>query len=262
MSIYLGTQGWSYKDWVGTFYPPGTKASSYLELYAQVFDAVELDTTFYGAPTAARVTAWRTSTPDHFQFTAKVPRAITHDRRLVDSAAQMMEFIRVMLALGPKLGAILIQLPPDFTVDERPTLERFLQTLPSDVRFAAEFRHRSWLVEETYNLLREHGVAWTMIDIRYMPITLQVTTEFAYIRWLGDHRAITKMNETQLDRTENLRRWAGELESVARRVERVYGFVNNHYSGHSPSDVRTLRRSLGMPDESGHGLRHEQATLL
>jgi uncharacterized protein YecE (DUF72 family) len=260
MTIYLGTQGWSYKDWLGPFYPPGTKPVEYLARYAEVFDAVELDTTFYGIPVASTVDTWRDSTPEGFQFTAKVPRSITHDRHLVDSADELDAFVTAMRRLGPKLGAILIQLPPDFSLDERPALERFLALVPPDVRFAAEFRHRSWLEEETYDLLRERNIAWTMIDLPYMPITPRVTADFSYVRLLGDHRRITRLNETQIDRSEDLRRWADEIEAVARKVERVYGFVNNHYSGHSPVDVHRLRRALGLPDSEPD--RARQGTLL
>lgn len=248
MGIFLGTQGWSYKDWVGSFYPPGTQPGDYLRLYSAVFGAVELDTTFYGTPSANKVDAWAAATPDHFQFTAKVPRAITHDRHLVDARTEMTEFIDAITRLGPKLGAILIQLPPDFKIEERPALEEFLAQLPSDIRFAAEFRHRSWLQESTYELLERHAVAWTMIDLHYMPTTIRVTAPFAYVRWLGDHRKVMRMNETQIDRRAELEHWSDELERVAQKVERAYGFVNNHYSGHSPADVRTLRRLLGLPD--------------
>jgi uncharacterized protein YecE (DUF72 family) len=260
MTIYLGTQGWSYKDWLGTFYPQGTKASEYLAHYSGIFEAVELDTTFYGIPSTSKVDTWRDSTPEGFQFTAKVPRSITHDRHLLESEEELGAFLQAMRRLGPKLGAILIQLPPDFSLDERRSLESFLELLPPDIRFAAEFRHRSWLEEETFDLLRERNIAWTMIDLPYMPITPRVTADFSYVRLLGDHRAISHLDTTQIDRSEDLKRWAEEIESVARRVERIYGFVNNHYSGHSPVDVHRLRRALGMPDAEEDQVR--QGTLL
>jgi uncharacterized protein YecE (DUF72 family) len=115
LTIYLGTQGWSYKDWVGSFYPAGTAARDFLACYAQQFGAVELDTTFYGTPTPSRVRTWFDVTPDDFLFTAKVPRSITHDRHLVDCREDFEEFVAIMRLLGHKLGPILIQLPPDFT---------------------------------------------------------------------------------------------------------------------------------------------------
>lgn len=262
MTIYLGTQGWSYKDWIGSFYPPGTKDQDFLSTYATVFDAVELDTTFYGTPTPNRVQKWDAATPAGFQFTAKLPRTITHDRHLVDAGEELEEFLGAMAPLGGKLGAILIQLPPDFTADERPALEKFLKLLPREVRFSAEFRHRSWLNDDTYDLLRSHGVAWTMIDLRYMPIIREVTADFSYVRWLGNRQDIVRVNATQIDRTERLNTWAETLDSVARSVERVYGFVNNHYSGHSPADVRYLRKSLGLDETIPAGDGPKQGSLL
>lgn len=262
MKMYLGTQGWSYKDWVGALYPARTPAREYLSHYSQVFDAVELDTTFYGTPSVDRVRLWKESTPADFQFTAKTPRIVTHDRRLVDAQADFGEFLEVMSHLGTKLGAILIQLPPDFTTDERPAMEGFVRALPSDFRFAIEFRHRSWLSEETYDLLRLHRVAWTMIDLVYMPKRIECTADFTYVRWLGDRRQIQRVHETQIDRTPDLDAWAEQLENVAHSLERVYGFVNNHYSGHSPADVRFLKRRLGLLNSGTGDDRLEQGTLL
>jgi uncharacterized protein YecE (DUF72 family) len=246
--IFLGTQGWSYKDWVGPFYRSGTPSTDYLSQYSRQFSAVELDTTFYGIPTDARVDKWRDSTPDDFQFTAKLPKSITHDRHLLQSSEEMTEFLTAIGRLRSKLGPILIQLPPDFSIDERPALAEFLGQLPLDFRFAAEFRHRSWLIDDTFELLARHHVAWTCIDLSYMPRQVAVTSDFIYVRWLGDRSQIQHMDSVQIDRRHDLDVWAEQLEEEARRVERIYGFVNNHYSGHSPSDVRYLRKRLGMPE--------------
>lgn len=262
MKIYLGTQGWSYKDWVGALYPPRTASREYLTYYAQEFDAVELDTTFYGTPLPDRVQLWDRSTPSDFQFTAKTPRSVTHDRRLIDARADFDEFLSVISGLGTKLGAILIQLPPDFTTEERPALENFVAKLPPDFRFAVEFRHRSWLNDETYEFLRLHHVAWTMIDLVYMPRQIECTADFTYVRWLGDRRRIQRMHETQIDRTQDLNAWAEQLENVAHKLERMYGFVNNHYSGHSPADVRALKERLGLTTTRSDRSRPAQGTLL
>jgi uncharacterized protein YecE (DUF72 family) len=261
MTIYLGTQGWGYKDWLGSLYPAGTRSQDYLAIYAQHFGAVELDTTFYGTPRPASVDAWNRSTPDDFQFTAKIPRIITHDRRLVQAEPDFVEFLSAMQALGPKLGPLLLQFPPDFTSQERPALERFFQVLPDDFRFAAEFRHRSWLEEETYDLLRRHNVAWTVIDLNYMPKHVEITTDFVYVRWLGDHKKITRMDATQIDRRGELDTWAEVLDEVARHVQRIYGFANNHYSGHSPADIRHLISRLGVPDRPAPTSLHQGSLL-
>ena len=262
MTYFLGTQGWSYKDWVGPFYPAGTQPRDYLRLYSGTFDAVELDSTFYGTPRPGVVSGWQSSTPDGFQFTAKVPRSISHDQRLIGAQAELEDFLEVMQGLGAKLGAILIQLPPDFTVEERPALEAFFSSLPPGFRYAAEFRHRSWLHDDTYDLLRRHSVAWTMIDLSYMPRIVQITSDFAYVRWLGNRRDIERVHAVQIDRRGRLDEWAETLDEVARRVQRVYGFANNHYSGHSPADVRYLRARLGVPEPDRAPGQPEQGTLL
>lgn len=251
VTIWLGTQGWGYKDWVGAFYPPETKARDYLSVYAQSFNAVELDTTFYAAPRLSQVEAWRDATPDDFQFTAKTPRAVTHDRHLVNAQEEMSEFLDAIRGLGDKLGAVLLQLPPDFTWDEREALWSFLAGLPSDIRFAAEFRHRSWLQDETLERLREANVAWTAADLHYMPRILEVTSDIVYVRWLGNRKQIERLHAVQIDRTADLDRWAEQLDEVARRVQRIYGFANNHYSGHAPADIRYLRTALGLPEPDG-----------
>ncbi|MGH2447779.1 MAG: DUF72 domain-containing protein [Chloroflexota bacterium] len=258
MDIFLGTQGWSYKDWVGPFYPPKTKPADYLRRYSESFDAVELDTTFYGSPAPSRVDAWKQATPDSFRFAAKLPRSITHDRRLIQAGAEVDEFTAVMQRLGRKLGPLLIQLPPDFRWDERPSLEQFLPSLPTGLRFAAEFRHRSWLRPETFEMLAEHNVAWTNIDLVYMPKRVELTADFSYFRFLGDHRAISYLGETQVDRTGALDTWAETIKEVGQRVKTIYGFANNHYSGHSPNDVRYLRRRLAI----GSRRHAEQGTLI
>lgn len=251
MTIYLGTQGWGYKDWTGNFYPPDARADQFLRLYANEFDAVELDTTFYATPRPEQIDSWRASTPDGFQFTAKTPKSITHERHLVDAGDEMAAFLEVMTRFEDKLGAVLIQMPPDFTYEESDVLRSFLGHLPGDVRFAVEFRHRSWLREETYDLLREQHVAFTMIDLRYMPRTPEVTADFAYVRWLGDRRQITHMDSTQIDRRKELNAWADVLEDVSGRTQRIYGFANNHYSGHSPADIRYLHQRLGIQPRGG-----------
>jgi uncharacterized protein YecE (DUF72 family) len=255
---FLGTQGWSYKDWVGSFYPPEARSDQFLRLYANEFDAVELDTTFYAIPRSAQIDSWRAATPEGFQFTAKTPKSITHDRHLIDADEEMNAFLEVITGLEDKLGVVLLQMPPDFTFAELDALSAFLAHLPGDVRFAVEFRHRSWIRDETYELLQKHGTAFTMIDLRYMPRVPQVTADFTYVRWLGDRRQITHMDATQIDRRPELDRWADLLEDASSRAQRIYGFANNHYSGHSPADIRYLHQRLGIEPRQGP----RQASLL
>jgi uncharacterized protein YecE (DUF72 family) len=247
MNLYLGTQGWSYKDWVGSLYPPGTSSREYLRYYAEHFNAVELDSTFYGTPTESRVKLWKDVSPDRFVFTAKVPRLITHDMRLSGADAELASFLDAIGMLGTKLGAVLIQLPPDMSTKERPQVEAFLRRLPQGFDFAVEFRHRSWLRQDVFELLRDCGVAWTTsVALPTMTEHIELTAPFAYVRWMGDHRKISQLSHTQIDNRPILDRWAERLASIAQETQRVYGFVNNHFSGHSPADVRYLQERLGI----------------
>ncbi len=245
--ICLGTQGWFYKDWVGPFYPPRTQPSEYLSLYSRVFQAVELDTTFYGPPRPETVCAWRDSTPDGFVFAAKMPKLITHDKRLVDTDADLVEFLTALQLLGPKLGPILVQLPPSLATSARADLERFVRDLPTDFRYAVEFRHPSWASAETFDFLREHRLAWTIVDLEGLPSEPAVTTDFTYVRWLGHRPDVKRLNRIQIDRSADLQDWARQLDRIARHVQRIYGFMNNHYAGHSPASLRDLQECLGIP---------------
>ncbi len=259
--IRLGTQGFSYADWVGVFYPPGSKPADYLRFYSQVFDTVELDTTFYSTPRQSLVQAWADATPDGFLFTAKLPQVITHEKRLVDCESDLDAFVSAMRLLGPKLGALLIQCPPDLHSDALPALRGFLPLLPRDVPFAIEFRHRSWLRDDVLDLLRQHNVAWTIIDLYYMPRAVHLTADFAYVRWLGDRRKITQFDRIQIDRTEQTKTWAAMLQEIAASTRRILGFYNNHYAGHSPASVRQMQGLLHLPGVDPTTLWPRQASL-
>src|SRR6266508_3330500 len=206
--IRLGTQGWSYTDWVGPFYPPGAKAGQFLRYYSQSFDTVELDTTFYAIPQQRTVEGWLGATPDGFLFTAKLPQVITHMKRLVNVEEDLQAFLASLEPLGDRLGALLVQLPPDFHHDERPALESFLSQLPPGYQFAVELRHRSWIRPDVLDLLRHHQVAWTVVDLYYMPRLAEATASFAYVRWLGDRRRIDRFDRVQVDRLTQMERWA------------------------------------------------------
>ena len=260
--LRLGTQGFSYADWVGVFYPPGSKPADYLRFYAQVFDTVELDTTFYSTPRPTLVQAWADNTPDGFLFTAKLPQVITHEKHLKDCEKDLDIFVSTMRLLGPKLGALLIQCPPDLHIEELPALQAFLPLLPHDVPFAIEFRHRSWLQEDVYDLLRQFNVAWTVIDLYYMPRVPQVTADFTYMRWLGDRRKITQFDRIQIDRSEQMATWAVTLQEMGLKTRRILGFYNNHYAGHSPASVRQMLDLLHLPGVDPTTLWPRQASLL
>ena len=242
MKMFLGTSGWSYKDWVGNFYPPDTAASSYLKKYAAILPTVEIDSTFYGIPRASTVEKWRDETPADFMFSAKVPQSITHEKSLRDCGEEMTAFVKRMAVLGDKLGPLLLQFPYGFKYECFDDLQAFLPMLPADFSFAVEVRHKSWLNERFYDLLRAHGTALVLIDHPWMPRVEVVTAAFTYIRWLGDRKAVTEpFDQLRLDRRKEFAIWKRIIEKIATEDLVVYGYFNNHYAGHSPTSLNIFR---------------------
>ncbi len=148
-NLYLGTAGWSYADWVGTFYPPGTASSAYLAEYARHLRVVEVDSTFYGIPRPDTVLRWAKATPEGFLFCPKMVRTVTHDKSLIDAEPETEAFLETLGLLGPRLGPVVLQFDYTFGPDRAEDLSRYLATLPSEVRFAVEIRNRGWLQPET-----------------------------------------------------------------------------------------------------------------
>ena len=251
--IRIGTQGWNYDAWVGPFYPPETRAADYLTVYARAFTTVEVDSTFYAIPAARTMRSWADRTPPDFSFALKLPQEITHENRLRDSADIASLFFDRARELGHKLGPILMQLGPDFSPSELPALASFLPMIPRDVRVAVEFRQRGWIHEGIIALLAEQNVAVALVDARWIPrktmmaLAERPTSDVSYIRWMGPNRDLVDYSRVQVDRTRELESWAQVITQLARRVKTVYGYVNNHFAGHSPSSARELQRLLHQP---------------
>ncbi len=251
--VRIGTQGWNYDAWVGPLYPSGTRAADYLAVYSRAFTTVEVDSTFYAIPAAKTVRGWATRVGDDFKFALKLPQEITHEHRLRDAADLTTLFFDRARELGSKLGPVLVQLGPDFEPGELPALAEFLATLPRDVDVAVEFRHRGWLQEGVLALLAEHGVALALSDGRWIPrkavltLAARPTADFAYIRWMGPNRDLTDFSRIQVDRTPELEGWSHAIFGLSQRVHTIYGYINNHFAGHSPASARELKHLLGQP---------------
>jgi uncharacterized protein YecE (DUF72 family) len=264
--IRLGTQGWNYDAWVGPFYPEGTRAVDFLTVYARAFDTVEVDSTFYAVPPARTIRGWADRTPPGFVFSLKLPQEITHERRFRDVDVVAAEFFDRARELGDKLGPVLIQLGADSQIAELPALTRFLPTLPQDIAFAIEFRDKGWINDGVIALLGEHHVALALTDARWIPrktmlsLAQRPTADFAYIRWMGADREIVDYSRIQIDRARELELWKDMISQLATSGRTVYGYVNNHFAGHSPASVRELQRMLDLapvdPEQLG-----EQMTL-
>lgn len=268
MSILIGTQGWNYTAWVGPLYPPRTRASEFLPAYARAFRAVEVDSTFYAIPDARVVRAWAERTPPEFTFALKMPKEVTHDRRLRDADDVVRDFLGRARQLGAKLGPVLLQMGPDFGPDELPAIETFLPTLPGDLRFAIELRQSRWMRPEVLphlmELLARHGMALALSDGRWIPretmleLVEQTTADFLYVRWMGPDRAITDYSRVQFDRSKEIRAWSEVLKRAAHTRD-VFGFFNNHFAGHSPASARELQRLLGQQPVDPETLRSQRS---
>ncbi len=248
----VGTQGWNYEAWEGPFYPTGTRPSDFLSVYARAFDSVEVDSTFYAIPALTTFQSWAERTPPGFAFALKLPQEITHEQRLRDTTGATELFFERARALGSKLGPTLVQLGPDLAPAELPALVAFLQRLPRDLQVAIEFRHRGWMSDGIYALLREHNVALALVEGRWIPrktmlaLAQNPTADFAYIRFMGPNRDIVDYSRVQADRTREVELWRNALISLAASVTMVYAYVNNHFAGHGPASARAIQRAVGQ----------------
>lgn len=240
--LFLGTQGWAYKSWVGVFYPAGTKSGDYLAEYAKHFRAIEIDSTYYALPRPRSVEQWRDATPAHFRFTAKFPQVITHEKMLKAAERETEQFLTTMALLGDKLGPLLLQFPYTFTPAQRDTLARYLAALPPQFRYAVEVRQRGWLDDAFFDLLQQQRVAYALSDYGGMPRRARVTTDFAYIRLLGRRQdfADEQFDRVRLNREADLARWSELIMELDEKGVTTWCFVNNRYQGHSPATVRAL----------------------
>jgi uncharacterized protein YecE (DUF72 family) len=252
-NVVLGTSGWSYNEWVGPFYRKGEK--SMLRAYGKVFMTSEINATFYRYPTEKMVRGWLRYSPTDFIFSAKLPKLITHKKKL-DLAAGVEEdlqkfcdLMRVLLLNG-KLACLLIQLPPKYEYDLE-HLEAFFEVLPTEFQFAVEFRNISWMRAETWNLLKKHRVAYTIVDEPLLPPEIHVTSKIAYFRWHG-HGERPWFNYKYSK--EELEPWIPKVKRTAKKVKKVFGYFNNHFHGYAPENCLQVLEMLGMLEP-----RHREA---
>lgn len=245
--VHIGCCGWHYDDWRGPFYENDTDTDQELGSYAITFDTVEIDSTFYGIPLATTVHQWYQRTPARFRFAAKVPRSVTHEGPLAEGTREFRAFCTVMRGLGQKLGVLLIQLPPSFTAQSAGMLDDFLDQLPTDIRFAVEVRHRSLFTDDVYDMLRHHRVAWVISDITGLPIAEEVTADFSYVRWMGNRDDVRVFDRETINRSAELVAWRERIIALREQVSEIFGYFNNHYSGHAPATAQRFKEMIGLP---------------
>jgi len=248
---WIGTMGFGYQDWQGGFYPQELAARNYLSYYSRIFNAAEIDSTFYGTPRPSTVQRWAAQTPPEFRFCLKTPRTITHELGLVSAQGLMAEFVQTVRLLGPKLGAILLQFPPSFTAVQSEILVAFLNQLPQGARYAVELRDASWYAPQLglAAQLQEAGVAWASTEYPGLPDRIDLTAAFVYIRWIGQHGSFQQHTHERLDRKQELQAWLERFRAVEERLDTVYGFFNNDYAGFAPATANRFKQMLGLTTE-------------
>ena len=183
-AIHIGTSGWSYKHWLGTFYPEGTKAKDQFPYYFNHFNTVEINNTFYQLPKKETFLNWKNQVSDDFVYVVKASRYITHLKRLQDPGQSLPLFLENVAILGEKLGAILFQQPPSLKADSE-LLQNFLEQLPDTQRYVFEFRNESWYQEETYQLLQKYNCALCIFELAGQQSPVETTADFVYVRLHG-----------------------------------------------------------------------------
>lgn len=240
--LFTGTSGWSYQHWSGVFYPAEIKPSDYLEFYITRFDCVELNSSFYHLPRTGTVEGWIRRTPDTFRFCVKLSRFITHRKKLMDCEEALERFFEVFGILQPRMGPVLIQLPPGLSYDE-PLISDFLALLRSrygSYRFAVEIRHKSWITDSFFDLLRQSGIAFVIADSgKRFPYHEAITSDFVYMRFHGAEQ----LYASDYDESR-LRRYAEKIGDWLSGDREVWVFFNNDFNGFAVKNALRLREIL------------------
>jgi len=231
--IWVGTSGYNYPEWKGTFYPEKISSTKMLAYYAERLPTVEINYTFYRAPTPKILEGWAAQTPDPFKLTLKAPRRITHDQRLHDVAEPVSRFFETASVLGPKLGPVLVQLPPYHRKDA-PLLREFVATLPAGACAAFEFRHASWFDDEVLGILRSRNLALCVADSEKISAPVEMTADYAYFRLRDEGYT-----------PDDLARWAGVIREKTAGCREVYVYFKHEDAGKGPEFARILREQLG-----------------
>jgi uncharacterized protein YecE (DUF72 family) len=235
---YIGTSGWHYKHWKGIFYPEGTPEKSQLDFYVRTFHTVELNNSFYRLPSAETFAKWKNTVPEHFLFSVKGSRFITHLKKLNVNHAQVHEFLDNADKLGKKLGPVLFQLPPRWNVNPE-RLEDFLKLLPQKHRYVFEFRNESWYIPEMYNLLHQHNCAFCIYELGGHRSPEEITADFVYIRLHGPGNKYEGSYTTAA-----LKKWAHKCSLWLDAGKDVFIYFDNDQLAYAPKNAASLKKML------------------
>jgi uncharacterized protein YecE (DUF72 family) len=226
MRLHVGTSGYNYPEWRGTFYPEKLPAKDMFGHYSARFTTVEINYTFYRMPTVKTTEGWRSQAPDGFTYALKAPRRITHDKRLQGADDLVPMFVESARVLGAHLGPLLFQLPPHFKADLG-RLQAFLSLLPRDLRVAFEFRHDSWLSDAVFDTLRQHGAALCIADFGDKTTPVVASARHGYFRLRDEGYGV-----------DDLARWADAVASRAGDWDEVFIYFKHEEEGKGPEFAR------------------------
>jgi uncharacterized protein YecE (DUF72 family) len=255
--LRVGCSGWSYPEWVGPFYPPGTAQSKFLSLYAKAFDVVEVDSTFYRPPERAQVEHWRDATPAGFTFVPKLPQEVTGGRRAGSEVARasapeeppdqvLAQFLEALDVLGPKLGPIVAQFPPSYAKRGHAGEIATILAALGKRRAAFEFRHESWFESSTFAMLREHHAALVWSEVAAVKVPAATTSDFLVMRFIGD-RSFEPAGSLVVRRDGVLDEWIERMKSRSGGLGDTFVFFNNHFEGFGPESVNRFRARAELP---------------
>jgi uncharacterized protein YecE (DUF72 family) len=235
MGAFIGTSGWSYDHWENIVYPAGVKGKERLNYYLELFDTVELNSSFYHWPMDRVFESWAHRLPHKFILTVKAPRNLTHFQKLYKPEYWINRIGRSLRTLNEKLGILLVQLPPSFDLDY-PRLEYFLKMAPTDIKMAVEFRNPHWHHTETFQMLERHHKAYCVMSGTNLPCVLKATANFVYIRLHGPENPEQGGSYSE----DNLRWWSDRIREWEYMGKDVYAYFNNDYAGHAVRNALRL----------------------
>ena len=286
-NLLVGTSSWSSPDWCGSFYPDQIEPGEMIRVYSSKLPTVEIDSTWYRMPNQNMIETWKSKTPDRFIFSAKVPKAISHDKYLEGCEAELTEFISVMSGLGERLGPMILQFPyvaKGKDADEYKTgsdfirrLKGFVKLLPSEFKWGIEIRNPLWVQPPLLDILRSHGISLVFIDYFTMDPLPKLaerkevfTAPFVYLRFLGNRKEMdAAVKQAQVaglrkrdfesllkDRTGQMKAWIHPIKNILIKGIPVYIYFNNHYAGYAPGSVELFDKLFN--DEVGFNVSRSE----
>lgn len=245
MRVRIGTSGWVYKHWRGLFYPKELPQRGWFHFYANTFDTVEINNTFYRLPSAGTFDEWQNQAPSGFLYAVKASRYLTHMKKLKDPEEPLRRFFAAANHLKSKLGPVLYQLPPNWRLD-LDRFDHFLRALPKAGRAVIEFRDPSWLVDDIYQLMERRGVAHCIHDMKPLDVPSRVTGRIAYVRFHGDADHGGDYGSSILEEC------AGRIAEWRKAGLEVFVYFNNDVEGYAIKNALSLKEMVACDSSSAN----------